>query len=237
MEKVKICTEKVCNEQDVSDSTENVQVGGTGQQTDPNSSGTGSIPEDFNPCDACVEHLSDYLDNVSNNIKNCSEQLTYMVQQADQLKAADRIIAQLSARCRTLSEQFYEREVLLPVIHSLIGIADRARQQIAKSKSVHDKYDDGQAESEAKILAYLVDGRNADLMELENALANLGVESYCRPQNTFDPATQKCINHVESEEEILNGRIARRLLPGYKRDNKIIRKECVNVYVVKKAIE
>ena len=237
MEEAKTQKTEEPKEQEVSDSAANVQSNKIDQQNDSHDAQAQSTPKESKPCDACVQRLSDYLDSVSNHIQNCSEQLARIVQQADQLKAADCIITQLSARCRTLSEQFYEREILLPMIHSLIGIADRARQQITKAENARNKYDDGQTESEAEILTYLVDERKADLMELENALANLGVESFSRVQNTFEPATQKCVRRVESVEEILNGRIACRLLPGYKRDDKIIRKECVNVYIVKRTLK
>lgn len=240
MEETKTPISEPCDEQGQPDCIETVQTDNaeTGQSLDVDASEKGPMPESLNSGIASlVEQLGKQIEDISGDVKKCSEQLSQIVQQTDQLKAADSIIAELSTRCRTLSEQFYEREVLLPVIHCLISIADRARQQIAKTKTVRAKYADGQNESESKVLAYLVDGRNADLMELENALANLGVESYCHPQKTFEPSMQKCITRVESEEEILNGRIACHLLPGYKRDGRIIKKECVNVYIVKETIE
>jgi molecular chaperone GrpE (heat shock protein) len=239
MEETKTPVSEPCDEQGLSGCTEITQGSNpeTSQPIDPHGSRTDSHPRESNHCDAWVEHLNARLDNVSNRIKKFSEQLSLIVQQAEQLKAADSVIAELSTRCRSMSEQFYEREVLLPVIHSLISIADRIRQQIAKSKNIRDKYSDGQNRAEAKVLTYLLDGRNADLMELEDALANLGVESYHNPQNMFEPSTQKCINYVECDEQVLTGRIAYRLLPGYERHGQIIRKEYVNVYAVKETLE
>ena len=70
-------------------------------------------------------------------------------------------------------------------------------------------------------------------MELENSLADLGVESYQHHEDVFEPSLQKCLSRIECEEEGLDGHIAGHLLPGYRRYDKIVRKECVNVYVLK----
>jgi molecular chaperone GrpE (heat shock protein) len=72
-----------------------------------------------------------------------------------------------------------------------------------------------------------------DIIELEDALANFGVEPFEHPEGTFNPSSQKCISPVETHDRKLHRKIARRLLPGYQRQEKIIRKEYINIYVFK----
>ena len=80
---------------------------------------------------------------------------------------------------------------------------------------------------------FLINTRKANLVELEDMLANLGVESYRHHDKTFNSSFQKCVDRIECKEESRNTHIASRLSLGYKRYDKIIRKEYVNVYVLK----
>jgi molecular chaperone GrpE (heat shock protein) len=179
-----------------------------------------------------TEQLDKQLEDISSNLKTCHEELSRLASEVEELKAADRIITDLSTRYRDLSEQFYEREVLLPVINCLIRMADGCHQQIDEFQKTRAKYTDSKNESALDAITVQIDLRKADLAELENTLANLQVESYQHQEDTFDPSQQKCLSRIECEE-ILDGHIANRLLPGYRRYDKIIRKECVNVYVLK----
>lgn len=175
--------------------------------------------------------LDEKLKNLVVDMKVCGQQLTSLARSVDELSAAERVIAELSDRCKELSEGFHEREVLLPVFNCLIGISDRCRQQIDRLYSLVSKYTDGGNSSAAKAVTYLLEARKADLIELDCLLANFGVETFESHQETFDPSVQKCVTRTETKDTQLHNRLAARLLPGYRRADRIIRQEYVNVYV------
>jgi molecular chaperone GrpE (heat shock protein) len=178
-----------------------------------------------------VERLSGQLEDISGDVSGCKELLLGLAREIDELKAADQIVTDLGNRCRDLSEQFHEREVLLPIIYCLIRMTDGCRQQIDKFQNLLEKHPDSRNEAATRALKFLIDARKTDLVELNSTLANLGVELYEHHEEVFSPSLQKCINRIECQDKSLDGRIARRLLPGYRRYERIVRKEYVNVYV------
>jgi molecular chaperone GrpE (heat shock protein) len=179
------------------------------------------------------EKLTKQLEEISNDLKGCKEQLSRLARETEELKGAEQIISNLSSRCRDLTEQFHEREILFPVINCLIRMADGCRQQIDKFQKIYAKHSESKNKSTMKVLTFLIDTRTANLVELENVLANLAVESYQHHDDIFEPTLQKCIDRIECEEQVKAPRIAHRLLPGYKRYDKVVRKEYVNVYVLR----
>jgi len=179
------------------------------------------------------EKLAKQLEDLSNDLKECKAQLSCLTQETKELKSAEQIISNLSSCNRDLTEQFYEREVLLPIILCLIRLADACHQQIDKFQKIRAKHNESKNESAIKTLTFLIDTRRANLVELEDVLANLSVESYQHHEDIFEPSLQQCINRIDCVDEGLDYHIARRLLLGYRRDNKIIRKERVDVYILK----
>ena len=178
--------------------------------------GQGSLPASHESTRSFAKQLQD----ITYAVKKSLAGIDSLEQQVKEIKASDYVIAELSERCRSLTEQFHEREVLFPVCCCLIGITARCRQQINKIEGLLQKHSNNKDESSIRALKYLADARKADLVELDNMLANLGVEPYEHNEDTFEPSLQKCIRRIESKDETLHGYIAQRLLPGYKRDNK-----------------
>lgn len=177
--------------------------------------------------------LTKQLEDISNDLKVCQEQLSRLTQETEELKGSEQIISNLSSRCRDLTEQFHERQIILPVINCLIRMADNCRKQIDKFQKIRARHTESKNESAIKVFMFLIDTRGANLVELEDVLANLSVESYQHHEDIFEPSLQKCINRIECEEQAFVHRIACRLHPGYRRYDRIVRKECVNVYVPK----
>jgi molecular chaperone GrpE (heat shock protein) len=95
-----------------------------------------------------------------------------------------------------------------------------------------DKYIKNKNRAAARAIKALIDSKQADIVELENALANYGVESFRNHKDTFDPRVQKCIERTPCYEKEMHGLIAQRLLPGYKRYEKILRQEFVTVFTL-----
>ena len=229
MEEIKTPTPEPCAKQGPSICTETARSDNTetARPLDADGSENGSMPENSHPPDnPSVEQVCTRLQCVSNGIKSCQEKLSHLACAIDELGAADQIITDLSTRYRDLNERFYEREVLLPVVYCLIRVADGCRQQIQKYEQAHAKHADGN-----KAIRFVVDCRKADLVQVEQALANLGVESFEHDGRSFEPSLQKCISRIESEDQTVEGLVAQHLLPGYMRNDRVIRKEYVNVYV------
>jgi hypothetical protein len=230
MEETKTPTPEPCDEQGPSGFAETVQDGNaeTGRPLDADKSRKDPMLENSSPVgNPSVEKLSKQLEDVSNDIKGCQEKLSHLAGGIDELKAADQIIADLSTRYRDLNERFYEREVLLPVVYCLIRVADGCRQQIDKYEHMHAKRAAGK-----KAIRFIIDCRKADLVQVEQALANLGVESFEHHGCQFDPSLQKCISRIECQDRAVESHVAQHLLPGYMRNGRVTRKEYVNVYVV-----
>ncbi|MFA6186472.1 MAG: nucleotide exchange factor GrpE [Phycisphaerae bacterium] len=165
-------------------------------------------------------------------IAEIGSKLDLLIPEVKELKASEAVIAELSARHKELNEQFYEREVLSPILFCLIAIADRCHQQIKELQKVLGKHAQSKNELGIAAIKYLIDARKGDLVEIENILAKYSVESFKNSDQKFDPVSQKYIDTSPCEQAEQNGLIAQKLLPGYKRYEKVIRKECVVVYTV-----
>ncbi len=203
--------------------------GDTGRPEDTSHTQKGLTLEDLAASHrGMAEQLGQCLEGIVNTMQGFQEQLARLASATDDLKAADQIIAELSSRLRELSERFYEREVLLPVIYGLIRLADGCRQQIEKFKKVHT---DPTTPSGNKALRFIVEARTADVVQVEQMLADLGVESYTYSSYDFEPSLQKCVRRIETQDRSRDNRVAYHLLPGYKRHGNVIRKEHVDVHV------
>lgn len=130
---------------------------------------------------------------------------------------------------KKLSEEFHEREVLAPVFHMLIGLADRCYRQIAQSKQKLKAIPNAIGLDDTRSL---IESREADLIEIESRLADFGVQRYLSTATTFNAKIHKCVQRVPTLDTSLVGIVASRFLPGYKRFGAITRPECVSVYAM-----
>ena len=172
------------------------------------------------------------LGQIQEYLKPLSGQIVEVNAEIKQTKIEQRVLTEMHDRCRDLGEQYYQREVLGPLFRCVIGIADRCRQQADTLKGLLKKHVARDNKTAMQAIQYLLDARQADYIEIESLLANYGVEPFENPDIKFDPTTQKCISRIETPEVDLVEKVSQRLLPGYRRDKKIIRKEYVKVYVL-----
>lgn len=159
------------------------------------------------------------------------ERMSEMSREVTRLHTDERVFTEVQARYQELSEEFYEREVLTPVILTLIGIADRCTQGAAKAAELATSEAAAKNQAAARALRHIHQAREADRIEILNQLANLGVESFLSPDDLFDPACQRCVSRVLSNSANVHGQIAKRISQGYRRNARVIRHECVAVYV------
>lgn len=144
------------------------------------------------------------------------------------LRTDERILQDLHEANKKRSEDFHEREILSPVLHTLIGIADRCYQQIALAKAEQASLEPAAA---GEHLPSLIGSREADLIEIESRLVDFGVQRYLSTTQEFNTKIHKCVQRKLVSAASLSGRIVTRFLPGYRRNGKVIRPECVSVYV------
>lgn len=147
-------------------------------------------------------------------------------------QVAEEVIARLHDECRALRERHFEREVLLPLLRSVIGIADRCRRENLRLKQIVKGYRRRSMEDVIAIsLHQLIEARNADLIEIEAVLAQFDIEAFHNPTKRFDAQTQKAVQLIDTAQPELHQHIAVRLLPGYRRGTTLVRREYVTVYV------
>ena len=145
-------------------------------------------------------------------------------------RTENRVLTDLSDRCRKFTERFYEREVLGPILLVLMTIADRARQEIARlQRLMNDRGTRPKLEITLG-LQHLIDARRADLIQIEDILASYGAERYQYPGEAFDPRRQECRKLILCQSTESHGHVAHRLSPGYRRNGEILRPERVTVY-------
>ena len=143
-------------------------------------------------------------------------------------KRLDQRIAALEEECRAHHEAAFERQVLEPLALGLIGLADRARRECTQLRRALKRR--GRPARPAPLLEDYLAMRTADVAELEALLQTLGVESFQQPDDRFDSSAQTCRIRVNGPPERA-GCIAGRLLPGYRRGARVLRREQVKVYV------
>jgi len=168
---------------------------------------------------------------VEDRLTAIGETLKTLQQQQANLGDQRRVIAEMHDQSRKLTEQFHEREVLGPLFFTVIGILDRHRQETGKVERSLTKHLSSRNWRGTAALGHILDARTADRLEMENLLANLGVEPFEHPGPQFEPRLQKCVARVACDDPARQHHVAQRLQPGYRRNGKILRQELVTVYV------
>ncbi len=178
-----------------------------------------------------LQSLTGPLGVLDERLQAVDQRLVAMNTDLGQLGTESRVLSEMHDQCRTLQERFHEREVLLPIFRALIGIADRCRNEAAKMRATLNNQERGLELDVVLALRHLLDAREADRIELEALLATLGVEVYQHGGDLFQAGLQKCVKRIRTSRPERHERVAVRLLPGYRRDETIVRPECVGVYV------
>lgn len=175
--------------------------------------------------------LRELLTQLATEHQDSRNSLANIEDEIARLKMDDTVLTEMHQRNRELAENFHEREFLIPILLSLIGITDRIYQQIDEAKSKRDTYKSSGTPFMMRTAQFVIEQREADLIEIENTLANFGVERFLTADATFQPQVHKCVQRIETKQEELVGHIQRRILPGYTRNTTTLRKERVTVFV------
>lgn len=188
-------------------------------------------PRTPDPIEQILKDLAQGIGQLSSWLQSIEQCQTSMVDRLAECKLEGQILADLQKEYQGLRERFHEREVLLPIVRGLIGIADRCHNENAEMRKT---LEDLQGRLSLKVLTivdHLLRARDADRVEIEDLLARYGVETYRYSGDQFDARHQKCVAKRPTPQASRYQKIAARLLPGYRHNGTIIRPEYVAVYV------
>lgn len=177
--------------------------------------------------------MAGFLEKTEQLLTPLTETLTEIGVEIKRIKTEQHVLTEMHDRCRELGEQHYQREILGPLFRCAIAIADRCHQQARTLQKILNKHASRDNKAAVEAIRYLLEARKADRIEVESMLANYGVESFENTEDRFDPGTQKCISKTDTSDADLAGRVSQRVLPGYRREDRVIRQEYVNVHVLK----
>jgi len=153
-----------------------------------------------------------------------------------QLTHGQQALSSIHADIRDLLENSHRKSLILSS-NTLIVLAGRKANLIAKTQKSLEAYSDLPRCSAASALHVLLKSSEADLIEIEGAMDTLGLEAFIHPDDVFNPHSQSCIKRINTSDPELEGKIASRILPGYRRcgaEDELIRREIVEVYVIHK---
>jgi len=175
------------------------------------------------------EQVKEQLVPLNDHLKTIQDAMARIEEGIVRIGADEEVRSDMHRRYSQLAEKFHEREVLTPMASALVAVADRARH---KCYRIRRRLSRGQGANKAARLALgqLLEAREADRIEIENTLSVFGVESYEHHEGQFDASLQKCMERLTCDDPQKHMKIARRLLPGYRREDRVIRPEIVSVY-------
>lgn len=172
------------------------------------------------------------LSQIASKLDDCYVKLMDLVEAVRDRQGEEEVSRKMQQSYQALLERFHERELLQPLFLQLISIADRCREKIGKMEGYLSSHTAAKDSEKYELVRYLAKARRADLVEIENILANFGVSPFEHPAESFDPSVQSCVARSLAAQPERAGKIARRLRPGYRRNAQVIRPECVAVYVL-----
>lgn len=114
------------------------------------------------------------------------------------------------------------KKYLQRIFTDVIKIVDDARKL-----SAHYRQEPASEENFGKLLQYLEDIAN----DLEDLFGWEGVVAFNTEGETHDPAKQRVVKKIETDNPSMDKVIAQRLRPGYEWDGRIIRPEIVSIYI------
>jgi len=176
--------------------------------------------------------LAARLGQLEESVAHLPEELSGIRKELERLKTDDRVLTEMHNRCQELAEQHYERQILRPLLLGVIGMIDRSQGDVAKLSGLLAQYADHGNGAALRAIEYLRGAISANCIDMESFLANYAVESFRCEGEKFDPSSQRCLRPVECDDPALEGTIAKRRLPGYRRDGQILRPEVVEVHKI-----
>jgi molecular chaperone GrpE (heat shock protein) len=135
----------------------------------------------------------------------------------------DQIIDKLHQELQEYKQDIVKKHIL-SIVLDVVKVADDIRKWIAYFRSL-----DVSQRDPVKLFRYL----EAIPSDLEDIFYWQGVKPYATREGIFDPARQRAIKKIPTDDDAKDKTIAKSIRPGYEWEGKIIRQEMVAVYIHK----
>lgn len=175
--------------------------------------------------------LEERTDAIASQLGELGDRGAMLLEKIMQLGVENSLWDQTHEELRILRQQFHEREFKRPLLLTLIDIADRCRKGIRELQATLKSLGTNLKVDVVLAIRDLLGSRKADLIEMEAALSRHGVEPFSIPSAVFDPRQQTCLETIPTDRSERHQKIAARLVPGYRSEQDLIRRERVSVYV------
>jgi molecular chaperone GrpE (heat shock protein) len=133
----------------------------------------------------------------------------------------DQIIDKLHQELQEYKQDIVKKHIL-SIVLDVVKVADDIRKWITYFRSL-----DVSQRDPVKLFRYL----EAIPSDLEDIFYWQGVKPYVNPEGAFNPATQRAIKKIPTDDISKDKTIAKSIRPGYEWEGKVIRQEMVAVYV------
>ena len=133
----------------------------------------------------------------------------------------DQIIDKLHQELQEYKQDIVKKHIL-SIVLDVVKVADDIRKWLAYFRSL-----DVSQRDPVKLFRYL----EAIPTDLEDIFYWQGVKPYNSREGTFNPAKQRAIKKIPTDDISKDKTIAKSIRPGYEWENKVIRQEMVAVYV------
>jgi len=170
-----------------------------------------------------LQHVANQLTHLDTRItqdhQQSQGQFKSLAQQLKNLESIRTLLESVSDANRKLTEQFYDEQIIEPMVRSLFPLVDftiKAGQALEKDTSRYQL-----------ALGYFTSIRT----QLDQFLVNFGIERFQhRTEEPFNPKVMKPIKTIQTRDERLSGLIAESLLCGFKKQERILRAETVSLF-------
>ena len=133
----------------------------------------------------------------------------------------DQIIDKLHQELQEYKQDIVKKHIL-SIVLDVVKVADDIRKWLAYFRSL-----DVSQRDPVKLFRYL----EAIPSDLEDIFYWQGVKPYTHREGAFNPATQRAIKKIPTDDPTKDKAVAKSIRPGYEWESKVIRQEMVAVYV------
>ena len=162
--------------------------------------------------------LFDRLDNLGQQISELQREFEGKLKY-DAHK--DEIIDRLHSELQEYKQDILKKYVL-SIVMDVVKVADDIRKWLSYFRSL-----DVSQRDPRKLFRYL----EAIPSDLEDVFYWHGVKPFSNEEGIFDPARQRAIKKLPTDDPVMDKNVAHSIRPGYEWESKVIRQEMVAVYV------
>ncbi|MGD9017913.1 MAG: nucleotide exchange factor GrpE [Desulfobacterales bacterium] len=178
------------------------------------------LPGHLIPIDSIDRRLGDLQDRLESLSQDFEGKLKYDAHK-------ETIIDKLHQELQEYKQDLMKKLVLSFVL-DVVKLSDDIRKWITHFKSLEPSQRDPM-----KLFRYL----DAIPSDLDDIFYWQGVKSFCSSDGPIDPARQRALKKIPTDDPELDKTIAHTIRPGYEWEGKVIRQEMVAVYVYSEATE